>query len=212
MQVTLLGGGPVASNCYLLQDGDERAIVDPSLPLDTMLEALDGHDLTMIIVTHRHYDHICCLAALQEKTAAPTYAYESDADAICDNSPYGNASSEDDAIAIEGADYEGIKPVDVRLKDGDTVTLGTTKMQVIHTPGHSAGSMCLYDEAGGNLIAGDTLFANGSFGRTDLPSGSASDMRNSLARLSKLPDDVIVYPGHGPVTTIGSERGMNPYL
>jgi glyoxylase-like metal-dependent hydrolase (beta-lactamase superfamily II) len=149
-----------------------------------------------IVLTHRHFDHIGALGELLERTGAPLYAH-----------------SLDEAIAPEDSWNEHIAgfrrvympSITTLVNDGDLIPVGATKLEVIHTPGHTIGSICLYNEVSGVLLAGDTLFFE-SVGRTDFPTGDVTQQKTSLKRLAQLPDAVVVYPGHDQSTTIGHEK------
>ena len=193
--------GMLQNNVYLISDGDTTIAVDPTAEPERILEAAGGH-IDVIVLTHRHFDHVGAAAALRELTGAPVLASEGDAPYICG----------------ERADGEPMPryapcPVDAVVHNGDVVELGSMPWKVIGTPGHTSGSICLLlaPQFGSNpagapvLIAGDTLF-EASIGRTDFSGGSMEDMAHSLKRLAVLSDDTIVLPGHGNTTTIGAER------
>ena len=191
--------GPIQNNVYIISDGAATMVVDPSCEIERILEALGSVKPDAIVLTHNHYDHVGAAAALREATGALVYA------------------SAVDAPEIENpSDMIGRSvpcPVDVRLGHGDVLAVGGMQWKAILTPGHTKGSMCLFSipQFGNHpdglpvLISGDTLFA-GTVGRTDLPGGSMDEMRSSIKRLAKLPDDVAVLPGHNDLTTIGAER------
>ena len=192
--------GPIQNNVYIISDGKGTMVVDPSCEVDRILAALDGTKLDAIILTHYHYDHMGAAAALREATGAPVYASVLDADNV-ENPP------------SLGFGHTDPCAVDVRVAHGDIVKVGDMEWKALITPGHTPGSMCLFcipqfgNHAEGLpvLISGDTLFA-GTVGRTDFPGGSMDEMRASVKRLAKLPDDVAVLPGHNNLTTIGAER------
>ena len=197
--------GEVETNCYLLkhdEGGNEAVLIDPGDEAERILAALkkQGAELKAIFITHGHYDHTG--AVLTIKNAFPSaalYALEAEKELI--ENPSLNASF------LEGA---AISP-DVYLKDGEVLELIGKKIRVIASPGHTAGSMCLYLEEDGMLFAGDTIFFSG-YGRTDLPTGDADKMYHSLEMLlTGLPEETKVYPGHGPATTIGRERSIEGF-
>ncbi|HMB16051.1 MAG TPA: MBL fold metallo-hydrolase [Pelovirga sp.] len=205
MIITSLPTGPLEVNCYLVgcKNTGKAAVIDPGGDVDSILELLWQHDLTlaMVINTHGHFDHIGANQALLEKTGCELLIHEDDAPLL--------------QRAAEHAALFGLStsrsPEPTRLlKDGDTIELGDLRFKVIHTPGHSPGGICLHIED--CLFVGDTLF-NGSIGRTDLPGGNHQQLINNIkTKLLCLADETKVYPGHGPATTIGEEKRHNPFL
>jgi glyoxylase-like metal-dependent hydrolase (beta-lactamase superfamily II) len=199
--------GPLACNCSVI--GDERTreamVIDPGDDLERVLAAVRKHGLTakLIIVTHAHIDHIGGAAKLEELTGAPILMNKNDSPQL---------KLLDLQAAWVGMRAPQATKIDQSIGDGDTVQAGELSASVMHTPGHTEGSVCLYFEPQKKLIAGDTLFA-GSIGRTDLPGGNFDKIMRSLhQRVLALPDETIVVPGHGPFTTIGNERETNPFL
>ena len=196
--------GVYQANCYILIDEDtqDTVVIDPAGEFGVIRNYLDTEKCIVkgIILTHSHADHIGALKELKEYTKAPVYVHEKDAAAL------GNA-------ALNMTNVMGKEPVEEQadhlLKDGDVLKLGDAEMKMIHTPGHTPGSICIYTE--GRLYSGDTLFA-GSIGRTDLPGGSYKSIVSSLKKLVTLPEDTQIFPGHGPSTTIQKEKRMNPFL
>jgi hydroxyacylglutathione hydrolase len=207
-----VNNGPLCTNCYIVTCGDECFVVDPGANAERILKQLGHRKPKFIFVTHRHYDHLSALPQIAaEFPEAPIYAFEYDADAFED--PIANGS------------FRHNRPVkapmpDRRLIDNDTIEIGGEVWHVLHTPGHSIGSCCLYCEGvdgaegtEGMLISGDTLFYH-AHGRTDFETGNAKQMEESLTRLARLPRSTRVYPGHDRATTIGSEIAygtINPY-
>jgi glyoxylase-like metal-dependent hydrolase (beta-lactamase superfamily II) len=192
--------GPIDTNCWLAEDGEggPTVVIDPAGDAERLLEALQDATVETIVLTHGHFDHLGAVATLMEATAAPLAIHRLDADAAADPSANLSGLSGGDVCAPQA---------DIILEDGDTVSVGLLRLKVLHTPGHTPGSICLY--APGHLFSGDTLFA-GSVGRTDLPGGDARALQASIRdRLAALPDDTRVYPGHGPESTIASERKRN---
>ncbi|MDF2566807.1 MAG: Zn-dependent hydrolase, including glyoxylase, partial [Oscillospiraceae bacterium] len=157
--------------------------------------------LKVIILTHGHFDHIGAAKELKEQSGAKVMIHEQDAEMLEDN-------RKNLAVHFDVYDYVPFK-ADALLKDGDTIELDELRMEVIHTPGHSKGSITL--RFGNVLLAGDTLF-KGSAGRTDHYGGDYQSLKKSLARLANLAGDYVVYSGHGPETTLATERRTNPYM
>ena len=204
MILKLLVVGPLASNCYIAGDEStkEGAIIDPADEAANILRSVEELGLTirLIILTHGHPDHIAALKEVKEATGAEIMVHTSD-------STYHKQGT----LALAFGFYcPSPPPPDKLLKDGDCIDIGDLHFKVIHTPGHTPGGICLLGH--GVLFSGDTLF-NYGIGRYDLPGGDYAQLLNSLqASLMVLPDETIVYPGHGPQTTIGAERRNNPFL
>jgi len=204
MIVNSLTLGPMQANCYLLECEEtlSAVVIDPGDDADVILNILEEHklNLELIINTHGHIDHIAANSDLKQKTNAQLCIHELDADMIVN--PQKNLSS------FIGRAISS-PPANKILKDGDILEAGMISLKVIHTPGHSPGSICLLtDEA---IFTGDLLFA-GSIGRYDFPGSSYKQIINSLKKIMELDDSIEVYPGHGPITTIGEERNTNPFL
>jgi hydroxyacylglutathione hydrolase len=199
--------GPLQCNCTILGDraSGEALVVDPGDEVGRIYKRLTelGLKLTQILVTHAHIDHVGGALKLKRLTGAPIYLNELDLPLL-------------DSMALQ-AGWVGtlppeVAPPDENLSDGRLVGLDRFPAQVLHTPGHSQGSVCLHFAPLNLLIAGDTLFA-GSIGRTDLPGGNYAQIVDSIqGRLLVLPNSTKVIAGHGPSTTIGEERRSNPYL
>jgi hydroxyacylglutathione hydrolase len=207
--------GMLQCNCSILGDPNTREaiVIDPGDEVERILDLLGRYKLVVkaIVSTHAHIDHVGGLAKLHQYTGAPVMMHREDL-------PLYNGM--DVQAAFLGMKTPEMTEVHQLLKDGDALGWGSYQASVIHTPGHTPGSLCLYlpKESGRvglahpQLYAGDTLFA-GSIGRTDLWGGSMEKILESITqKLMHLPEDTIVYPGHGQITTIGAERATNPYV
>jgi len=212
----ILPVGWLQCNCSIVGDAATREaiVLDPGDEVERILEILQRHELKVraILNTHAHIDHVGGLHKLREATGAPVLMHPDDLELY---------RILDIQAAMIGVPMPARAEVDALLREGDAVRWGRFEAQVMHTPGHTPGSVCLYvpkEQAAdsgldrGRLFAGDTLFA-GSIGRTDLWGGSFEEILRSLhSKLMALPDETIVFPGHGPRTTIGEERATNPFL
>ena len=189
MEIYNLFPGSFGSNCYLLVSGSQAAVVDPSADADVILQkaAEKGATLQYILLTHGHFDHICSLDTLREKAGIPAYVHTLDAELTED--------AHRNAFFTFFHNYRTWRRPETLLVDGDTLSLGETTIRVLHTPGHTNGSVC-FDCGGEFLITGDTLFAQG-FGRYDLYGGDPYLLKDSLQKLAKLPQSTTIYPGHG---------------
>ncbi len=192
--------GPLQNNVYLIVDKEtERAaIIDPGFEHETFLKRAEqlGVEIKIIINTHGHADHTGKDREMKNATKADLAIHEADSHRLEEN-----ARNPPPWLEIDPP--QPCAP-DILLKGGETLSIGDIQLKVLHTPGHTEGSICLYDREGLHLFTGDTLFA-GTFGRTDLPGGDAGKMVQSLRELSRLPAEVRVYPGHGPFTTMARE-------
>ena len=203
----ILPVGPLQCNCSVVGDESthEAIVIDPGDEIDQILALIRKHHLQVkqIVITHAHIDHVGGAMKLRAATGAPILLNQND---------YALLKMLDVQAAWLGMPAPGKVDIDQSLGQADTVKAGSLSAQVLHTPGHTEGSICLYFPAEHKLIAGDTLFA-GSIGRTDLPGGSYEKILHSIHdRVLALPDETIVIPGHGPLTTIGEERESNPFL
>lgn len=199
--------GPLQCNCSII--GDEQThdamVIDPGDQIEGILEILRQEKLTLkqIVITHAHIDHVGGAMKLKAATGAPILMNQYD---------YALLKMLDMQAAWVGMRPPGDVHIDETVSQGRVLKIGDISSNVIHTPGHTEGSICLYFPEEKKLIAGDTLFA-GSIGRTDLPGGSMDKIMRSLhTQVMALPDETKVVPGHGPVTTIGEERESNPFL
>jgi glyoxylase-like metal-dependent hydrolase (beta-lactamase superfamily II) len=194
-------------NCSVLGDEVTREgiVVDPGDEIEKVLELISKHALkiTAIVITHAHLDHVGGAAKLKAATGAPVYMNSDDQDLL--------------AMVDVQAQWLGMKPpervaVDSDAKDGTKLMMGEIPLTLMHTPGHTQGSLCVWIPGQARLLAGDTLFRD-SVGRTDLPGGDHRQLIHSIkGKLLELPDETVVLPGHGQLTTIGRERERNPFL
>ena len=198
--------GVCQTNCYFVyREGSSKVIfIDPADYGDQIFQVMknNGFEVAAILLTHGHFDHIWGCSRLRQLTSAPVYAYEGEEDVLLSS----------DLNVSAGAGRACTVKANTLLKDGEALTVEGMTFQVIATPGHTKGSCCYYFEEADMLISGDTLFEE-SVGRTDLPTGSMSTLVRSIKdRLFVLPDDTVVYPGHGDSTTIGHEKKYNPFI
>jgi glyoxylase-like metal-dependent hydrolase (beta-lactamase superfamily II) len=198
--------GVFEENCYLVIDETtmRAVLIDPGDEPDRILEMVRAADVTLdaIWLTHAHIDHIGAVAAVVRELGAPVYLHPLDL-------PYYLQLSARAAV-MYGIDFEQPEGPDRQLADGDALECGSLRFEVMHVPGHAPGLVAFTGH--GVSFGGDLLFA-GSIGRTDLPLGSPADMMASLERYTgALADEIVVYPGHGPATTIGREKQSNPFL
>jgi hydroxyacylglutathione hydrolase len=199
--------GPLQCNCSIIGDETTREaiVIDPGDDIEDVLSLIRKHNLQVkqIVITHAHIDHVGGAMKLRAATGAPILLNQND---------YALLKMLDAQAAWIGVAAPGKVDIDQSIGQADTVKAGSLTANVLHTPGHTEGSICLYFPMEQKLIAGDTLFA-GSIGRTDLPGGSFEKIIRSLhEKVLALPDETVVVPGHGPLTTIGDERERNPFL
>lgn len=192
---------PFYTNSYVLKDNGEAIIVDPGEASPRLLRSVEDSKVTLIVNTHCHCDHAGGNAGVKAATGAPLAIHREELPLLESLPQQG---------LMFGVPFPPSPPPDRFLEEGDAIRVGNITLRVLHAPGHSPGHIVL---AGmGFVLAGDVLFA-GSIGRTDLPGGSYPRLLDSIrAKLLTLPDDTVVYSGHGPETTIGAERASNPFL
>lgn len=198
--------GYMATNCYLVTDTllNERFIVDPGMfdgSLKRLLESVKEGELKYILLTHGHFDHIMGIYDVQQKYGGKIVVHEKDADCF----------KNEEKSLLDTFDFDGKLPekADIVVRDGDVLPFADGKIEVMHTPGHTEGSVCYLIED--KIFSGDTLFY-GSVGRTDFKTGSYDDIIKSVKRLASLDGDRKVYPGHNMLTTLDNERKHNVYL
>ncbi len=197
--------GMIQANCYILGDEDTReaVVIDPGGDVPVIVRHLEarGLETVAIVATHGHFDHVEGLAPLKRQTGAPILAHRGDLALIQGMKGQG---------LLFGVNVEAAPDPDRFLEDGDEIGFGSHGIKVIHTPGHSPGSVSLL--TGNQVFVGDLLFA-GSIGRTDLQGGDYDTLIRSVrTRIFTLPDDTVVHPGHGPATTVGTEKRSNPFF
>lgn len=205
MEVERLVVGPIAANCYLVRcsEAGDALVIDPGAEGETILQKAKEKSLCIryIVNTHGHGDHIGANGSLHAATGAPILIHAADA-------PLLTSAMKNLSAWLSGGVVS--PPADRLLADGDEIECGAVVFKVLETPGHTPGGISL--QAPGVVFTGDTLF-QGSVGRTDFPGGSAAVLLNSIrTKLLVLPDDTLVYPGHGGATTIGREKAANPFL
>ena len=207
MQIVCIPVSLVKENVYICYDEEslEGVIIDPGSNPDAIIRQIKDKEITVkgILLTHGHFDHISAVPRIKKYSGAQVYACAHEERLL------GNPDLNLSSVALR---KEIRLKADVYLQDGDEITFGKASLRVIHTPGHTVGSICFYSEEELVLFAGDTLFA-GTIGRTDFPTSNMEVILQSVrGTLAALPDAVLVYPGHGEHTTIAKEKERNPYL
>ncbi len=203
----ILPVGLLACNCSIFGDETTREalVIDPGGDVDEILSIVRRHSLrvTAIVITHAHIDHVGAAAELKTATAAPVYMNSADLDL---------SRTLETQAAWLAVPAPARTAIDLEARDGDILKLGALDFHVLHTPGHTQGSICLWAPAQNKLLAGDTLFRE-SIGRTDLPGGDPRRILVSIRdKLLVLPEETLVIPGHGPQTTLGHEKEFNYFL
>lgn len=188
MEIYSISSSPVASNCYVLISGQSAAVIDPSAPVQSIIDTAQSHNarLERIILTHGHFDHMLSADILRKMTGIPLYIHEYDAEMLSDGKK--------NAYEVFYGRPQTWMPPEFTLSDGDTVSVGEQSLRVILTSGHTRGSICLLGE--NILLTGDTLFSS-SIGRCDLYGGNSAQMRMSVKKLRELDPKLTIYPGHG---------------
>ncbi|GBE31143.1 putative metallo-hydrolase [bacterium BMS3Bbin05] len=196
--------GQLEENCYVVYDesSGEAMVIDPGDEPDRIIDLISEDNLAVkyIVCTHTHFDHVGAIPELKKETGAKLIMHGDEKEVY---------AAAKDMAAFWGYDIDELPEPDMFVREGDSVGLGSLKFEVLHTPGHSPGGICLYGE--GILFSGDTVFA-GSIGRTDFPGGSIDKMKDSFRRIISLPDETRILPGHGPATTVGAERNENFFM
>ena len=204
MQVQTFTVGAFQENCYLLVDDrtNRAVIVDPGGEGERLVEAVDksGATLEAVWITHAHVDHVGAIASIKQRWNVPVYLHP------LDRRLYEAAGRQ---AQVYGVQFEEPPPPDREFSDGQHVKVGDVELSVMHAPGHSPGHVVIHGD--GIALVGDCLFA-GSIGRTDLPFSDPPQLAASLAKISALAPETVVYPGHGMDTTIAEERKSNPFL
>lgn len=191
--------GPLETNCYIVRGTDCCVVIDPGADFDRIYEKVRDKNLTAILLTHGHFDHMCAAAELQTATGAKIYMHRCDKDMI---------GSRDKSLSFMGNTVPAPFDVDVFVENGDILRFGEIELGVMHTPGHSAGGVCY--ALGMTVFCGDLIFRR-SIGRYDF--GDYDEEMASIRRLlAAFPDETLLLPGHGGSTTIGEEKKYNPYI
>lgn len=205
MQLKIIVTPPIMENCYILHNESKAIVFDPGGSFEIIKKYLEDNELLVeaILLTHGHFDHIMGVAELKEYTKAPLYVHKDDLDLIKEGSSH---------AAMFGLEAFTSPLVDIFVEDGYQLHFKCADIKVIHTPGHSKGGVCYYDEKDELLISGDTIFLE-SIGRTDLPGGDFPTLAKSIKeKIYALPPETVIYPGHGNKTSVGFESEFNPYV
>lgn len=193
--------GPLENNCFIIADDNtkEALIVDPGDEPDRIIDFVHENNLNVkfIVCTHAHFDHVGAVSDIKQKTGAPIIIHHDEQEIY---------RGTREQAALWGFELGEFPKPDMLVSEGDILEIGDLKFEIIHTPGHSPGSICLLGKD--ILFTGDTVFA-GSVGRTDLHGGDTVQLKNSFRRLMSLPEEIKILPGHGPETTIGREKTEN---
>ena len=216
MKIDRLILGAYQTNCYILRESEaakDCLIIDTGLEAGELVDFLQKHKLdpVAVVLTHGHADHITGLVTLRGRFPnVKVYIHKLDAEML--TGAKNNLSAMASVLSPGWLTPFSSEPADFSLQEGDVIKQANIKLDVLHTPGHTPGGICLYSKDEGNVFVGDTLFAD-SVGRTDMPGGSATQLIKSIKeKLCPLPDETVVYPGHGPITTIAQEKANNPFL
>ncbi len=205
MKLNTLVVGPLEENCYIVYDEESKKalIVDPGAEAAHIIAMIEEESLQpqLIVNTHGHWDHVGAVTELKEKYGIPFYLHADDEEWL-----------REPLCHLLGQGTTSAVTVDHTIDDGTVLMLGDEPLRVIHTPGHTKGGCVLWLENANIAFTGDTLF-KGTIGRTDFPGGSYEDILTSVQKkMVALPDQCVVYPGHGPKSTMAWERAHNPYM
>jgi len=206
LKLNVLSLGPLGTNCYIIEKENTALIIDPGGDYDHLKAHIEKSELDVeaILLTHAHFDHIGAVEPVRKDYNVELYMHELEKDWLTDPQLNGSGRYMMDPVST-------LIPPDHLLNEGQH-TVGSVQFKVLHTPGHSPGSISFYFEDSGILIAGDTLFHR-SIGRTDLPFGNHESLIKSIQeKIFTLPEDTIVFPGHGPETTVKEEKELNPFF
>ncbi|MCL1877468.1 MAG: MBL fold metallo-hydrolase [Defluviitaleaceae bacterium] len=202
MELKIIDDNRYGQNVYVCFDGEDAVVIDPGDNFSAIKNFIAEKNLRLkaILLTHGHYDHTICVNELRDFTAAPVYAHADEAK-LLQSATWNRSEHRALDVSVVADKFFG---------DGDVFIISkNARLKIIHTPGHTAGGVCYYDEEGGVIFTGDTLFRE-TIGRTDMPTGDHATLLKSVReKLFSLPSDVIVYPGHEESTTIGHEKQNN---
>ena len=203
MEVKTVPVGNLGTNCYIAYSEKNAVVIDPGDDCEKILSEIKklGVEVSHILLTHAHFDHVLSVNALKNATNAKVMAGKAERERL--------SSAYLSGLSLMGAGKFDPVAADACIADGDTLDVGEMHFEFLHTPGHTEGSLCIFCD--GVMFSGDTLFA-GTCGRCDLPGGDIAEMFSSLKRLYLLPGDFKVYPGHGESTLLSEERIFNPYM
>ena len=206
MLIKNLAVGQLQSNCFIIADDNtkEAIIIDPGDEPDRIIDVVKGNSLNVryILCTHAHFDHVGAISDIKDETDAKIVVHKDEGEI------YEGAR---DQAAFWGYELEPLPEPDMFVQEGDKLEVGDLKFEILHTPGHSPGGLCLYSEDEKVVFTGDTLFA-GSVGMTDFYGGDMDKLKKSFSRLMSLPPDTKVFPGHGPVSSIRQEKDSNFFM
>lgn len=204
MKIENIVVGPLQVNCFIAYDeySLEAMVVDPGDEAEKIISIIEARGLKIsnIVCTHAHFDHMGALRRLKEKTGSPVIIQKED---------YEIFMRAGEQAVLWGYKIEQPSEPDLYVVDGDELSIGNLHFRVLHTPGHSPGGICLYGE--GAIFTGDTIFA-GSVGRTDFYGGSIDELKKSFSKIISLPPETIIFPGHGPSTTVKREKEYNFFV